>query len=108
MNVAEETKDPIRVYPRALFGGLTVAAIIYFLVAFTASMVVETGRLAGSDAPLLEVVEVSGFPLRLEVFSLVALIAITNTALLNMVMASRLTYGMARRGIIPSVLSRVH
>jgi basic amino acid/polyamine antiporter, APA family len=108
VNVAEETKDPVRVYPRALFGGLTIAAIIYFLVAFTASMVVDTGRLAGSDAPLLEVVEVSGFPIPLEVFSLVALIAITNTALLNMVMASRLTYGMANRGIIPSVLSQVH
>jgi len=108
VNVAEETKDPVKVYPRALFTGLIVAAIIYFLVAFTASMVVETGKLAGSDAPLLEVVEVSDFPLPLEVFSVVALIAITNTALLNMVMASRLTYGMARRGIIPSVLSQVH
>ena len=106
--MAEETKDPIKVYPKALFRGLTAAAIIYFLVAFTASMVVETGQLAGSDAPLLEVVEVSDFPIPLEVFSLVALIAITNTALLNMVMASRLTYGMARQGIIPSVLSRVH
>ncbi|MDQ3661077.1 MAG: APC family permease [Actinomycetota bacterium] len=108
VNVAEETNDPIRVYPRALFGGLTIAAIIYFLVAFTASMVVETAALSGSDAPLLEVVEVSDFPIPLELFSLVALIAITNTALLNMVMASRLTYGMARRGVIPPLLSKVH
>ena len=32
VNVAEETRDPARAFPRALFGGLLVAGLIYFLV----------------------------------------------------------------------------
>nr|WP_306298279.1 amino acid permease [Arthrobacter agilis] len=40
-------------------------------------------------------------------FSLVALIAVANGALLTMIMSSRLTYGMAEQGLFPSVFSRV-
>ena len=57
VNVAEETQEPRRAYPRALFGGLLIGGIVYLLVAVTASMVVPTGVLADSDGPLLEVVE---------------------------------------------------
>ena len=42
VNVAEETKDPARNFPKALFGGLLIAGVIYLLVTFTASMVVPT------------------------------------------------------------------
>ena len=56
VNVAEETKEPSRIFPRALFTGLIVAGVIYVLVAITASMVVPTKRLVNSSGPLLEVV----------------------------------------------------
>jgi len=39
VNVAEETRDPSRAFPRALFGGLAIAGVIYLLVTLTASMV---------------------------------------------------------------------
>ncbi len=58
VNVAEEAKQPSRNYPRALFVGLAVAGALYLLVTLTASYVVPTDQLSGSDAPLLEVVEV--------------------------------------------------
>jgi amino acid transporter len=106
-NVAEEAQDPVRNYPPALFAGILVAGGIYFLVTFTASAVVETDRLAGSDAPLLEVVE-AGSSLPLELFSAIALLAVANGALINLVMASRLLYGMARERVVPSVLGIVH
>ena len=57
VNVAEEVRNPSRIYPRAIFGGLLAAGIIYLLVTFTASMVVPTAQLAESSGPLLEVVE---------------------------------------------------
>jgi amino acid transporter len=41
-------------------------------------------------------------------FALIALVAITNTALINMIMASRLTYGMGRQGVVPKLFARVH
>ncbi len=108
VNVAEETLEPRTAYPRALFGGLLVAGVIYLLVTFTASMVVPTGQLAGSSAPLLEVVSEGPVPIPLWLFALIALLAVANGALINMIMASRLIYGMSRQGIVPRIFSRVH
>jgi basic amino acid/polyamine antiporter, APA family len=107
VNVAEETEDPGRDYPRALFGGLLVAGAIYLAVTVIASMAVPTGRLAGSDGPLLEVVQLGPLSMDTRVFSAIALFALANGALINMIMASRLVYGMSRQGIVPRVFSRV-
>ena len=107
VNLAEETKDPHRSFPRALFGGLLIASVIYLFVAFTASMVVPTGRLVDSSAPLLEVVKLGPLSIPTRLFSAIALIAIFNTALINLIMASRLVYGMARQGILPKIFGRV-
>ncbi|OSC57757.1 amino acid permease [Streptomyces sp. 4F] len=60
VNVAEETRDPRRSYPRALFGALATAGAVYVLVGVAASVAVPTARLAESSGPLLEVVEEAG------------------------------------------------
>jgi amino acid transporter len=101
VNVAEETHDPTRAFPRALFGGLAVAGLIYLAVTFVASMVVPTGQLADSDAPLLEVVNEGSIQVSPQLFSVIALFALTNGALINMIMASRLLYGMSNQGVLP-------
>jgi amino acid transporter len=106
VNFAEEARDP-RSYPRALFGGLAVAGGLYLLVSVVASMAVPTDRLAESSGPLVEVATLGPLAVDGRVFAVVALFAITNTALINMIMASRLTYGMAREGIVPGVLGRL-
>ncbi|MFJ8742969.1 APC family permease [Embleya sp. NPDC127516] len=106
VNVAEETRNPRRSYPRALFGALVVAGVIYALVGIVASAVVPTDRLVASSGPLLEVVEIAGgVPEWL--FSAIALVAVANGALLTGIMSSRLTYGMARDGLLPAFLARV-
>jgi APA family basic amino acid/polyamine antiporter len=108
VNVAEETHDPSRVFPRALFVGLGVAGVVYMLVTVVASMAVETGKLVGSDGPLLEVVDQGPLGVSTKLFAAIALFALTNGALINLIMASRLVYGMSREGIVPKVLGRVH
>ncbi|MEU6811536.1 APC family permease [Streptomyces sp. NPDC046831] len=106
VNVAEETRDPRRSYPRALFGALATAGAVYVLVGIVASAAVPTGRLAASSGPLLEVVKAAGgVPVRL--FSAVALVAVANGALLTGIMSSRLAFGMARDGLLPSALTKV-
>lgn len=107
VNLAEECRAPRRDFPRALFGGLAVAGLIYLGVAFTSSMLVETDVLAGSTGPLLEVVKVAGLAVPPALFAVVALLAVSNTALINMLMASRLVYGMAQERIVPRVLGQV-
>jgi basic amino acid/polyamine antiporter, APA family len=108
VNVAEEVRHPSRIYPRAIFGGLLAAGVIYLLVTFTASMVVPTAQLAESSGPLLEVVERSPLSLPTTLFAGIALIAVSNGALINLIMASRVIYGMADQGVLPAVFSRVH
>lgn len=106
-NVAEEAIDPARTYPRALFGGLAVAGVVYVGVALAVSVAVDTATLSGSSGPLLEVVRVADVGLPGWLFSLIALIAVANGALLTAIMSSRLTYGMATDGLLPSALGRV-
>ncbi len=108
VNVAEETQNPSRNYPRAIFGALIIAGIVYLLVTFTASMVVPTGALAESSGPLLEVVERSPIAIPTKLFAAIALLAVSNGALINMIMASRIIYGMGDQGVMPSAFSRVH
>jgi basic amino acid/polyamine antiporter, APA family len=108
VNMAEETTDPQRTFPRALFLGITITGIVYMLVAFVATALVPLGVLGKSTGPLLEVVRVGATWFPLWLFSLIALFAVTNSALINMMMASRLVYGMSRERIVPSVLGTVH
>ncbi|MEU8900469.1 APC family permease [Nocardia sp. NPDC048505] len=105
VNLAEEVQDPRRSYPTALFGALLTAGVLYALIGVVASATVPTDQLSESSGPLLEVVHVAGgIPDRL--FSVIALVAVANGALLTGIMASRLAYGMARDGLLPAALSR--
>ncbi|MBQ0864130.1 amino acid permease [Streptomyces sp. A73] len=107
VNMAEETVDPQRAFPRGIFIGVAVTGTVYVLVALISSLLVPTSTLAGSSGPLLEVVKAGGvdFPHRL--FALIALFAVANSALINIMMASRLCYGMANERILPRAMGRV-
>lgn len=107
VNVAEETHDPPAAYPRALLVGLSAAALIYLVIGVIASIAVPTERLAGSDAALLEVVQLGPLSVNTKVFSAIALFALANGALINLIMASRLIYGMADQGIMPKPFRQV-
>jgi APA family basic amino acid/polyamine antiporter len=106
-NVAEEIRDPGRVYPKALFGALITAGVVYVLVGIACATALSSEELSGSSGPLLAVVGASGVGIPAWVFSAIALVAVANGALLTMIMASRLSYGMAEHGLLPSALTRV-
>ena len=109
VDMAEECQDPARIFPKALLAGLGAAALIYILVAITSSLLIPADRLAAARSnALLEVIQVGApaFPLR--VFAFIGLFAVVNSALINMLMASRLLYGMANERILPRALGPVH
>lgn len=106
-NIAEEVRNPSRTYPRALFGGIAAAGLVYLGVALASGAVLPADQLAGSSGPLLDVVEATGVGVPAWLFSAIALVAVGNGALLTMIMASRMTYGLAEQGLIPSVFGRV-
>lgn len=109
VNMAEETKDPARVFPKAMLWGMVVAATIYILVSVTSSLLVPANELeAAESSALLKVIDVGAPGMPREIFSAIGLFAVINSALINMLMASRLLYGMANERIIPKVFGTVH
>jgi basic amino acid/polyamine antiporter, APA family len=110
VNMVEETKEPERIFPRTMLTGLGIAVIIYMLVAVSVVSVLTPGQIA--DAPdgraLLEVVRVGSpdFPID-KIFPFLAVFAVANTALINMLMASRLLYGLANQDVLPRSLGKV-
>ncbi|RBM09009.1 APC family permease [Streptomyces sp. PT12] len=107
VNMAEETKDPVRIFPRVMLIGLTVTGVIYILVAVASVTLVAPAELGEGDTPLLKVVQAGapGFPI--DVFAWITMFAVSNSALINMLMASRLLYGMSRERALPAPLCRL-
>lgn len=111
VNMAEETHDPVRNFPRMMLTGLGITGTIYVLIAITAVALVPVGKLADpNEASALTQVVATGapnFPFD-KVFPWIGMFAVANSALINMLMASRLIYGMAKQEVLPGVLGTVH
>jgi len=84
------------------------AAALYVAVAITAVSVVPWQELATAASPLSEDMKRSAPNIPSGLMSFIALFSVANTALVNYVTASRLIYGMARQGLLPRGLGRVH
>jgi APA family basic amino acid/polyamine antiporter len=106
VNVAEEVRDPGRDLPRAILLALGVSTLLYFLLTFATVSTTSPAALAASDAPLAYVYHVvTGSDPWVTAISLVAVV---NGALIQIIMSSRVCYGMSRRGWAPEWLGRVH
>ncbi|MFQ4146540.1 APC family permease [Chlorogloeopsis sp. ULAP02] len=108
VNVAEEVKNPERNVPRAILLALAIAGVVYILVSWLAIQVLNPSELAASSAPLLDVVRRAQPNFPQIVFTIIALFAVLNTALLNFVTASRLLFGMSREGLLSAWLGKLH
>jgi APA family basic amino acid/polyamine antiporter len=112
VNMVEETKDPERTFPRVMLLGLGIAALLYMLVAVAVVSVLTQSELEqiveAEGRALLEVVSrgAPDFPID-KVFPFLACFAVANTSLINMMMASRLVYGMAKQEVLPRPLAAV-
>ena len=110
VNMVEETQEPEKIFPRTLLTGLGIAVIIYMLVAVSVVTVLSSDQIADAaeGRALLEVVRIGApdFPID-KVFPFLAVFAVANTALINMLMASRLLYGLAHQDVLPRVLGKV-
>jgi amino acid transporter len=110
VNLSEEVRSPERNVPLAICFAIVITSVIYVLISLVTVSVVSPAALGDSRSPLIEVVRraAPGFPLW--VYSVVPAFAVLNTALFNLMMASRLVFGMARHrsGVLPRGLAQVH
>jgi amino acid transporter len=107
VNVAEETREPMRNVPLAILLALGIATLLYILVALAAVLALPASELARTEAPfaLLYTQATGQAP---TVISLISLFAVVNGALIQIIMATRVLYGMSREGWLHVALGRVH
>jgi len=107
VNVAEEVKNPRLVMPRAIFLALLGATVLYVLVAMVATVLVSPTELAASSAPLVLVSQKAGADIAL-VLGVIGMVATINGMIVQLIMGSRILYGLAAQGWLPSWLATVH
>jgi APA family basic amino acid/polyamine antiporter len=105
-NIAEEVRDPKRNLPRAIFLTLIISTILYVLVLWVSLIAVPTHELAASGAPLALVFErlTGASPL---IMSAIAIVATLNGIIVQMIMSSRVLYGLSAQGNLPRALANV-
>jgi len=107
INVAEEVEHPERNLPLGILIALCVSTLLYLLVILAALTSIPVDLLAGSEAPLAVVYEraTGKSPI---VISGIGLLAVVNGALVQIIMAARIFYGMSVKGWLPRALGVVH
>jgi amino acid transporter len=106
VNIAEEARDPRHVLPRAIALTLAVTTLVYIAVVAAVLIAVPVDTLATSTAPL-GLVFASAPSAVQSGFAAVAVVATINGVLIQIIMASRVLYGMADRGQLPRLLGRI-
>lgn len=107
VNVAEEVRDAPRTIGRAICLVVVITTIIYVSVAFVAVRAVPPAELAASSAPMALLFDrLTGLPP--QSMALVAMLAVINGALIQIVMASRVLYGLAKQGALPTIFGKVN
>ncbi len=107
VNVAEEVEHPERNLPLGILVALVISTMLYFVVVLAAQLSVSAEALGQSEAPLALVYTTvtGGSPV---VISAIGLFAVVNGALIQLIMATRVLYGMSTRGWLPAIFSRVN
>ncbi len=106
VNVVEEVRRPERTMPRAIFLTLALTMILYVWIALIAVYAIPPDRLGESDAPLARLIGATAGGGE-TLLSLVAITAVLNGVIIQLVMASRILYGLSRQGYLPALVGRV-
>jgi len=107
VNVVEEVKNPKENMPRAILIAIGVATLLYVLVAVAVVSALPLETLASSDAPLALLIGSRGAGWG-KVISAISIFAILNGLLVQIIMGSRVLYGMAAQGNAPIFFSNIH
>ena len=112
VNMVEEVHDPVKIFPRIMLTGLGIAVVFYILVAVSVIAVIPSGEIQSvvdkEGQVLLEVVKTGAPDIPVDkLFPFLTVVAVANTALINMLMASRLLYGLAHQDVLPRSLGKV-
>jgi APA family basic amino acid/polyamine antiporter len=106
VNIAEEIQQPEKVLPKAILLAMIISTVLYMFVIFAAVSVLQPAQLAASQAPLADVAVSKGYSAA--AISLISIIAVVNGAIVQLIMASRVVYGMAANRLLPQGLAQIN
>lgn len=107
VNLAEEVKNSKRNLPIAILLALTIATAIYVLIALSSVLVLTPEQLRLSDSPLSDIYSAATGQ-NPWFISIVSLCAVINGALIQIIMGSRVAYGLAKQGLISKALAKIN
>ena len=107
VNMAEETREPGTTMPKAIFLTLIISTTLYVLISIVAVLNVPVPQLAGAEAPLSLVFERTTGASSATI-SAIAIIATLNGVIIQIIMGSRVLYGLSQQGSLPAFLGYVH
>lgn len=107
VNMAEEVIEPERTLPKAIIAALIISSALYILVALVAMLEMPLVELQNSTAPMTDILKQHSVQAGI-VISIISIVAVVNGALVQIIMGSRVMYGMARQGLAPAALGAVH
>ena len=105
VNVAEEVKKPKKNMPLGIIFALICTVTIYTLVSLSATLSLPPEVLGKSDAPMAELIKIAGYSPK--VISVISLFSISNGAVVQIIMASRVLFSMARQSLAPRFCANV-
>jgi amino acid transporter len=106
VNVAEEVKQPQRNLPIAILISVVVTGLLYFFVTLVTILSATQQELMESSSPLA--LALGNWQFGGAAITVIGMLAGLNGALVQVVMASRVAYGLARQGQAPALFARVN
>lgn len=105
VNVAEEVKKPKINMPLGIIFALICTVMIYMLISLSATLSLPPDMLGKSDAPMADLIKIAGYSPK--VISAISLFSISNGAVVQIIMASRVLFSMGRKNIVPKFCANV-
>lgn len=107
VNMAEEVKEPEKTLPKAILAAIFISSLFYFFIALAAVLQMPLEELTISKAPMADIIKERSEGAAWFI-SLISLAAIVNGALVQIIMGSRVMYGMGVQSLAPIWLASVH
>jgi amino acid transporter len=107
VNVSEEVKNPRKTMPLAILFSLLISTVLYIIVVIVSVTIVSPQDLSTSSAPLALVYERTGAQGAI-VLTSIGLLAAVNGIVVQIIMGSRVLYGLAKQGWIHDKFLKLH
>jgi APA family basic amino acid/polyamine antiporter len=104
---AQEAKDPQRDMPRGILGSLVICTILYILVAFVLTGIVNY-KLLGVPDPIAVGIDAIHMKWLSPFIKLGAIAGLSSVILVMLLSQPRIFYAMSKDGLLPAVVAKVH